>query len=243
MDYESAKFLWDRRIKRNDFRRIPHTRDTIKETTSDGLFVHGWSDKVGILFRPDGTVRIVGKHPGYQATTMFYARQLPNYVYIRYQRGYAHGNYVLVHRRSGLEVPFVDGLEFTEHMVRNASSFTPLTREPDVRAPPELRALGRKIKQAWRTQLLTRVRLGLYDMATVEYSLRYGALERGDWLGLSMVDRCAALVPKFTWENTGRVEIPLYDRVKRGFEMQWRRDTRSIYKAIAEGRLTLDFFL
>lgn len=243
MDYERAKELWDKRVKSKNFRRIPRCGDSIKEGPEGSLLVYGWGERTGLLLWPDGRVRIVGGNPGYQSTTMFYSRQLPNYVHVRYVRGYQHGNYVLHHPKSGA-VPFVGGLEFDYWGVRNAAALVPLERKPNVRAPVELRTLGRKIKQAWRTQLLTRVRLGVYDKQ--EGAVKYGALERGDWLGVDVAFLAASFVNRYRWDvqtNYARMDVPLYERVERGFELMWERHKKPIYDAIGSGRLTLDFFL
>lgn len=244
MDYERAKELWDRRVKSKNFRRIPRCGDSIKEGPEGSLLVYGWNERTGFLLWPDGRVRIVGGNPGYQSTTMFYERQLPAYVHVRYARGYQHGRYVLWHPKHGA-VPFVDGLEFDCGGARNAAAPVPLERTPNIQAPVELRSLGRKIKQAWKVQLLTRARLGMYDYQQ-ESSAKYSAIERGDWLGADTAFLAASHTGRFYWDfavSNERQEVPLYDRVARGFELMWKRRKKLIYDAISSGRLTLDFFL
>jgi len=244
MDYTRAKELWDKRAKHLDYRRIPHCGDTIKEGPDGSLKVYGWGEDPALLFFPDGRVRVSGRHCGWQSSTCFFNRQLPYKGYLVYQRGYQHGNYFLRHWRTDTLVPFVDGLEFTEDRIISSQVATPVKNPPNIQAPPELRAVGRKIKQAWRIQLLSRTKLGLYDGVSFGLLERHRAIEREEWLGINMVGLAASYAEKFFWDDLGgRTEIPLYDRVEDGFEHMWRRHKRLIYESIRDGKLTLDLFV
>jgi len=247
MDYTRAKELWDKRVKGNDFRRIPHCRDTIKEGPDGSLKVYGWGEDQALLFFPDGRIRVVGGNSGWQPTTMFFNRQLPHGMWLRYIRGYKHGRYFLRHIKADVLVPFVDGLEFTEGGIISSQVATPVKNPPNIQAPPDLRAVGRKIKQAWRIQLLSRTKLGLYDEVTGRsYGPRRAEvlLNRGGWLEADMAALAASYTVEYVWESGGvRTEVPLYDRVKKGFEHMWKLHKKEIYEYIRDGKLTLDLFV
>lgn len=209
------------------------------------MLVYGWAELTGIVFLPNDTVRIVGGNSGHGSATNFYNKMLPDYVCVRYVRGYKKGKYFLHHRRTEQETLFTDGLEFSYFDgVKNGVGATELEPVSNIQAPPELRALGRKIKQAWRVQILTRAKLGVYDARPETYSsfYRHQAIAIGDWLGFSLADLCAHEVSRWCYDapNYARAEVPFIVRVEKGFDKMWVRNKKSIYDAIAQGRLTLE---